>query len=53
MKTSIAIMTGILLMGVITPLASADKVPDWIKDSADGGQKILFQMKSSFQGFSI
>ena len=34
MKTSIAIMTGIFLVGVIAPLANADKVPDWIKSNA-------------------
>ncbi len=34
MKTSIAIMAGIFLVGLISPLASADKVPDWIKNNA-------------------
>ena len=34
MKTSIAIITGILLVGAIVPLANADKVPDWVKNNA-------------------
>ena len=34
MKTSIVMMAGILLVGTITPLAHADKVPDWIKSNA-------------------